>query len=58
MIGCAFVSVDALRSVLGTWIWAALLKREPLSIPFFIFDFCIMCAGQRVRSLGARVEPP
>ena len=49
MISCTFVSVDALRSVLGTWIWAALLKREALSIPFFIFDFCIKCAGQRVR---------
>jgi hypothetical protein len=49
MVSCAYVSADALRSVLGTWIWAALLKREALSIPFFIFDFCNKCAGQRVR---------
>ena len=49
LVSCAFVSANTLRSVLGTWIWAALLKREALSIPYYIFDFCNRCEGQRVR---------
>ena len=40
---------DVLRSVLGTSIWAALLKREALCIPSHIFRFCQKCEGQRVR---------
>ena len=49
LASCAFVSIDDLRSVLGIWIWAALLKREALSIPHQLFQMCIKCAGQRVR---------
>ena len=49
LASCAMVTVDLVRSVLGTWIWAALLKREALCIPFHVFRFCQKCEGQRVR---------
>ena len=39
------VDVDLLRSVLGVWIWAALLRREMLSLPQVVFAFVDRFAG-------------
>ena len=36
---CQQVNVDLLRSVVGVWIWGALLRREALSIPHAVFNF-------------------
>ena len=33
------VDVDLLRSVIGVWVWAALLRRDLLSIPQAVFGF-------------------
>ena len=40
------VNVDWVRSVLGVWIWGALLKRELLAIPQAVFGFVEKLAGQ------------
>ena len=42
------VCVRTLRSLLGIWIWAALLKRECLSIPSAVFGFVEKCADRVV----------
>lgn len=39
MAGQSKVSVDALRSLVGMWIFGSLLRRELLSIPHSIFHF-------------------
>ena len=42
------VQANVVRSVLGVWIWAALLRREVLCIPHSIFQFCAKCEHQYV----------
>ena len=42
------VEVDQVRSLLGVWIWGALLKRELLSVPQSLFQFVDKFAGRRV----------
>ena len=42
------VDVDRLRSVIGLWIWGALLRRELLSIPHAVFKLIEVCEGQVV----------
>ena len=33
------VNTEALRSIMGSWVWGALLKRELLAIPHAVFSF-------------------
>ena len=40
-----WVEVDLVRSALGMWVWAALLRRETLSIPAVVFQFTRELAG-------------
>ena len=44
-----WVNVDSVRSLLGLWLWGALLKRELLSIPHAVFSFVIRFEGQVVK---------
>ena len=43
------VDVDKLRSVLGLWIWGALLRRELLSIPHAVFKLIEVHEGHVVQ---------
>ncbi len=49
LVSLASVDIDALRSLVGVWIWAALLRRDLLSIPGVIFRFMEQFEGQVVR---------
>ena len=48
-VGQAFVDTGALRSLVGVWIWGALLRRELLSIPHAIFRFMNFHDGARAK---------
>ena len=42
------VSVATVATLLGTWVWAALLRRDVFSIPSAIFGFVERCRNQTV----------
>ncbi len=46
MVSLAIVDVAVLRSLVGVWVWAALLRRDLLCIPAAIFKFMDAYEGQ------------
>ena len=45
----AWVDIGLLATLLGQWVWGALLRRELLSVPRDIFKLCERYEKQRVR---------
>ena len=46
LLRVAWVDVELLRAVTGTWLWGALLRRELLSVPHALFKFMDKHEGQ------------
>jgi len=43
------IQANALRSVVGVWLWGALLARYWLAVPMAVFTFCTRFEGRTVR---------
>ena len=44
-----YINVEVLRSIAGVWMFAALVRRDCISIPFHIFKFMELYEGKVVR---------
>ena len=49
MSSSAFVNANVLRSILGVWMFAALVRRDCISIPYHIFMFVDEYEGRTIR---------
>lgn len=51
-----FVDVDAVSTILGVWVWLALLRRDLLAIPNNIFAMTKKHRGQRIKWWPSALE--
>jgi hypothetical protein len=51
-VGCHYVDVEVIRSLVGNWLFAALLRRDVLCIPHCLFKFMDTFEGQRTAWWG------